>query len=165
MDAAVEFERHKGLLYKEVLHQHVRNRDIPKGDLVSEAYLLFHRAIETYDPERAGLTTHLTYQLRALVGVVRHERYLGRKQVFLSSLESSGFEPSIPPARLHKSRADLSSDAQTLLSGLLAGDFDGNKGGNPTKIKAAEQLQWSRTRTRRAWGEVHTWVEEGGVPW
>lgn len=94
-----------------------RNRDIPPAAIKAEFTNQFVQALETYDPTKAALNTHIKHRLR-------------KAQRFVTSYQNPA---RIPETRVYRIR-EL-QDAQTHL--------DQQFGRTPTQLELADHLKWS----------------------
>jgi len=94
-----------------------RNRDIPPAAIRAEFTNQVVQALETYDPTKAAMNTHITHRLK-------------KAQRFVTSYQNPA---RIPENRVYKIR-DL-EDAQTHL--------DQQFGRLPTQLEIADHLKWS----------------------
>jgi hypothetical protein len=93
---------------------HVRRHSADWGETLSDAFLEFARAMDTYQPERGAFTTWVRTCVRR--GLERRRIALYRKK------KPSGLPEALPDRRraeLARTLAELSDDARTVVAALL----------------------------------------------
>lgn len=151
------FNDYKNLIFKEAWYYSTKfNVDV--GDVIGEAYLLYHKAVETYKPSKGAFTTHLVWRLKELGTYCTKES----KALDVTVLD---VEFITVEAEIHSEVAEvfevLSKEGKLLASGILEGVFDiinplrQTPPGKFRIIKKCKELfDWPSHKTEKVFNEV-----------